>query len=146
MNKDEICNSKLVEQFERGEVGPEGLHHADHVRVAYAYLCEMPLLEAIEKFSCALRRFAIAHGKPDLYHQTITWAYLLLIQERRLRFGDQGKWEEFAVKNSDLLRWKNGVLQLYYKPSTLKSDLAHKAFLLPDNLAAAEHSPERSSL
>ena len=146
MNKDEICNWKLVEQFERGEVGPEGLHHADHVRVAYAYLCEMPLLEAIEKFSCALRRFAIAHGKPDLYHQTITWAYLLLIQERRLRFGDQGKWEEFAVKNSDLLRWKNGVLQLYYKPSTLKSDLAHKAFLLPDNLAAAEHSPERSAL
>ena len=132
----QISNRELVEQFERGEIGPDGFHHADHVRMAYSYLCEMPLLQAIERFSRALRRFALAHGKPNLYHETITWAYLLLIQERRVRFEDQGSWEKFATDNSDLLRWKGGVLGQYYKSSTLQSDLAKSAFLLPDNLAA----------
>jgi len=129
----EISNCELVEQFERGEVGSGGFHHADHVRIAYAYLCEFPILQAIERFSCALRRFATANGKPNLYHETITWTYLLLIQERRVRLGDQGKWEEFAVENADLLLWKDGALGRYYKPLTLQSDLARRAFLMPDN-------------
>ena len=139
MNSTEISNAELVDRFERGEVGPDGFHHADHVRVAYAYLCEMPLLRAIEKFSCALRRFAESCGKRSLYHVTMTWAYLLLIHERRVRSGDQGNWERFAVENADLLRWKGGVLGQYYKSPTLHSELAREAFLLPDNLAPSNN-------
>ena len=138
MNLTEI-NSELVDRFERGEVGPDGFHHADHVRVAYAYLCEVPLLEAIQKFSRALQRFAAAHEKPNLYHVTVTWAYLLLIQERRVRSGDQGNWQTFAVENADLLRSEGGVLGQYYKLSTLHSELAREAFLLPDNLAPSNN-------
>ena len=129
-----ISNAALVERFERGEVGESGFRHADHVRMAYAFVCEMPLLEAIERFSCALKRFAAAQGKTGLYHETITWAYLILIQERRLRKGDAGDWEQFANANSDLLRWKDGILARYYRFSTLQSELARKAFLLPDGL------------
>lgn len=127
-------NSELVERFERGEVEESGFHHFDHVRVAYAYVCEMPLLQAIERFSCALKRFAAAQGKTGLYHETITWAYLMLIQERRLRVSDAGDWEQFANANPDLLRWKDGILARYYKPATLQSELARKAFLFPDAL------------
>ena len=127
-------NSELIERFERGEVGENGFHHLDHVRVAYAYVCEMPLLQAIERFSCALKRFAAAQGKTGLYHETITWAYLMLIHERRLRSSDTGDWERFAHANPDLLRWKDGILARYYKASTLQSELARKAFLLPDAL------------
>ena len=136
MNTTEVRNSELVSLFDRGEIGAGGFHHADHVRVAYAYLCEMPLFEAIERFSCALRRFAVLKGKPNLYHETITWAYLLLIQERRVRSGDHGNWETFAVANADLLSWKNGILRQYYKLTTLESEVARTTFLLPDNLAA----------
>jgi len=127
-----LRNTELVERFERGEVGESGFHHFDHVRAAYAYVCEMPLLEAIERFSCALKRFAAAQGKTGLYHETITWAYLIVIQERRLRMGDAGDWEQFANANPDLLRWKDGILARYYKPATLQSELARKAFLFPD--------------
>ena len=127
-----VRNSELVERFERGEVGENGFHHSDHVRVAYAYVCEMPLLEAIERFSCALKRFAAAQGQTGLYHETITWAYLMLIQERRLRVSDAGDWEQFANANPDLLRWKDGALARYYKAATLQSELARRAFVLPD--------------
>jgi hypothetical protein len=41
-------------------------------------------------------------------------------------------WDEFTRHNSDLLKWKNGVLTRYYQEATLQSDLARTVFILPD--------------
>src|SRR6185503_15445544 len=75
-----MSDAELVERFERADVAK--FHHPDHVRVAFAYLRVMPLLDAIGRFTAALRRFAAAQGKPRLYHETITWAFLFIIHER----------------------------------------------------------------
>ncbi len=61
----------LIEKFEHGHAA-NGFHHSDHVRVAFAYVAQMPFLEAVSRFCAALKRFAVAHGKPELYHETIT--------------------------------------------------------------------------
>lgn len=146
-----ITNQALVAEFERGRA-PGAFHHADHVRVALAYVAELPLLEAIAKFSAALERFALSQGKPHLYRQTITWAYLLLIHERmaRARSPRPGSmqsssvqsWEEFSERNPDLLVWKGGVLERYYSQATLDSDLARHVFVFPDRvIAACERNP-----
>lgn len=124
----------LIEQFEQGRV-PGGFHHADHVRVAFAYVAHYPFLEAIAKFCAALQRFAIAQGRPKLYHETITWAYLILIRERRARANCAQTWEEFAEANPDLLRWKGGVLTSLYRQETLDSPLAREIFVLPDRVS-----------
>ncbi|HUO25751.1 MAG TPA: hypothetical protein VMU61_08795 [Candidatus Aquilonibacter sp.] len=127
-------NHELIRWFEGGNV--EGsFHHSDHVRLAFAYLSEYPVLAALERFCAALKRFAGARGKPQLYHETITHAYFFLIHERMARC--QGSdWEEFARRNPDLLVWKGGILARYYRESTLRSDLARSVFLLPDRLAS----------
>jgi hypothetical protein len=124
-------NEALVSEFEQGRA-PGDFHHADHVRVAFAYVSRFPFLEAVERFSAALKRFAVSKGKPNLYHETITWAYLFLIRERIARSGCNQSWEEFAVCNSDLLIWRGGVLATLYRPETLDSDLARHTFVLPD--------------
>jgi hypothetical protein len=124
-------NQTLISEFEQGRA-PGAFRHADHVRVAFAYVSELPLLEAIAKFSEALKRFAAAKNKPNLYHQTITWAYLLLINERIIRGGGHQTWEQFSESNQDLLVWKDGVLATRYKNGTLDSDLARQTFVLPD--------------
>jgi len=126
-----MTNPELISEFELGRA-PGDFHHADHVRVAFAYVSELPLLDAVAKFSAALQRFALAKGKPNLYHETITWAYLFLIAERRARSGGDEGWEEFAERNSDLLVWKGGALERYYSKATLASELARRTFLLPD--------------
>jgi hypothetical protein len=59
------ANRHLISEFERGRV-PGDFHHADHMRVAFAYVSEFPMLEAIATFSAALKRFAIWKGKPNL--------------------------------------------------------------------------------
>jgi hypothetical protein len=129
-----MTNAELIYRFERFEVDPlnaASFHHADHVRLAYAYLSEYPVLQALEKFSDALKRYAEARGKSGLYHETITHAYFFLIRERMARCATT-EWEKFAQRNPDLLIWKQGILARYYHDATLQSDLARSVFLFPD--------------
>lgn len=126
-----MARSETLERFERGEISADSFRHADHARLAFDYLSEYPVLQALEKFSDALKRFAIARGKPDLYNETVTCAYIFLIRERMARF-QCASWEEFARQNPDLLVWKDGILHRYYREATLKSDLAREVFVLPD--------------
>jgi hypothetical protein len=127
-------NDELIQQFEDGKTPAETFHHADHVRLAYEYLCRYSALEALQRFSDALQRFAAAQGKAQRYHETITWAYLLLIRERMARAGGAQTWEEFAGHNADLLVWKGGVVATLYRQATLDSELARQTFVLPDRV------------
>ena len=121
-----MTNQDLIHQFESGAI-------ADHVRLAFAYLSQYPPLQALEKFSTALKRFAAIHGKPARYHETVTHAYFFLIRERMAR-QRPSTWEEFSRCNPDLLIWKDGILTRYYEESTLQSDLGRTVFLFPDKL------------
>ena len=127
-----MTGDELIEQFEGGATPSASFHHADHVRLAFEYLRRYPALEALGRFSGALKRFAAAQGKVQRYHETITWAYLLLIRERLARAGPAQTWEEFVERNADLLIWKGGVLETLYRRETLDSDLARYTLVLPD--------------
>jgi hypothetical protein len=127
-----VTNQELILRFESDTL-PGEFHHADHVRLAFAYLSEYPVLEAIERFTRGLKRFAAARGKAELYNETVTHAYFFLIHERMARAGDL-RWEEFAAKNPDLFVWKGGILSRYYREATLQSELARRIFLFPDRM------------
>src|SRR3984885_13398464 len=129
-----MSNQELIRCFERGAVPEDSVHHADHVRLAFAYLCEYPVLQALEKFANALKRFAAARGKTQLYNETITCAYFFLIRERMARFECAGC-EEFARRLPGLQSWKGGLLGRSYEEATLKSDLARVVFLFPDKFS-----------
>jgi len=126
-----MSNEELIRRFESDAVPEDSFHHADHVRLAFAYLCEYPVLQALENFARALKRFAAVRGKTQLYNETITCAYFFLIHERMAHCEGED-WEEFACRNRDLLVWKEGILTRYYREATLQSDLARKVFVLPD--------------
>jgi hypothetical protein len=134
----ELTDHELLDQFERATLPLERFRHLDHVRVAFLYLSALPTLEALQAFSKSLRRFASQHRKANLYHETITWAYIFLIRQRMARAGETQTWEQFAKNNADLLTWKGGVLTRFYRDETLQSDLARSVFVLPDNLVSSE--------
>jgi hypothetical protein len=134
-----VSGDQIIERFESGAIANDSFHHADHVQLAFSYLSKYPVLDALQRFSCALKKFAAAHGKTQLYHETITCAYLFLIHERMARC-ESATWEEFARDNPDLLIWKDGILTRYYRDATLKSDLARRVFVLPDESLEAQAS------
>ena len=127
-----LDDAELIGAFEAGALEPSEFHHADHVRVAWLYSKGKEPLTALRRFSEALRRFAAAAGKPALYHETITWAFLLLIRERVERGGGAETFAEFVEGNPDLLAWRPSILDRYYREETLRSDLARRVFVLPD--------------
>ena len=101
------------------------------MRLAWIYLRRMPLIDAIARYRAGLRRYAAAHGAPGKYHETITWAYVVLVHERLHDTGRNASWEEFAAANADLLRFKDGAFFDYYGPAVLESTKARRLFVLP---------------
>jgi hypothetical protein len=135
-----MSDEELIERFENCTLAGESFHHRDHVRVVWLYLHRNSVLETLGRFSAGLKRFASANGKPNLYHETITWANVLLINERIERSGREQVWAEFVESNPDLFDWKNSILKSYYRNETLRSDLARKAFVLPDRSGTRSHA------
>lgn len=127
-----MTDEEFIARFEDGSLPNKGFHHADHVKMAFLYLRRYPVLEALQRFSTSLAKFAASHGSPGLYNETITWAFLLLIRERMARAEREQVWPEFAAENADLLNYQNNILRKYYREETLASDLAKRTFLLPD--------------
>lgn len=129
-------DATLVVRFEDATLPPEELGHREHVRLAWIYLRGAPFEVAALRFCTGLRRFAEAIGKADRYHETITWAYLALVNERLQAEAEPGDFDAFARANPDLFAPKLGALTTHYDEGTLHSSAARRAFLLPRRTAA----------
>lgn len=128
-----MTDEDLIGYFEAAEEPPGGLHHREHVRVAWWYARRAPLLTALEQFRAGLLRFAAAQHAAAKYHETITIAFLLLVHDRASGRPDDS-WEQFAARNADLLAWNPSSLDRYDHPETLASDRARRSFVWPDRL------------
>jgi hypothetical protein len=130
-----MTDDEFIATFESASLDGASFHHVDHVRMGFLYLCRYPVLQSLERFSASLVRLAAALGKPGLYHETITWAFLLLIRERMVRAGRHQSWMEFAAANQDLTTWEHNILRKYYREETLSSALARSTFVFPDKIS-----------
>jgi hypothetical protein len=118
--------------FETGALDPAKFPHAEHIRLGYEMLACHPFGEALMRFSRGLQLLAAKAGRPQLYHETITVAFLALINERRARGGQQN-WSEFKRTNADL--FDKRCLEKWYSAEQLASDLARRTFCLPQEAA-----------
>jgi hypothetical protein len=73
----------------------------------------------------------------------VTVAFLALINERIARNGDGGGWEGFAAANPDLLDRR--LLSHYYRPETLSSPVARRAFVIGEFAPTPYASPDSTT-
>jgi hypothetical protein len=104
--------------------------HAAHVRAAYLYLRAGDFACALPRLQRTIRAYASSLGRPDRYHETITVAYLALIQQHIAERGDGGGWCGFERDNPEL--FDRDLLLHFYSRSQLESGLARRLFLLPE--------------
>jgi hypothetical protein len=128
----EAATAGELRALETGTLDPKAFPHPEHVRFAYAMLERYPFGEAITRFSEGLKLLAAKAGRPEIYHETITVAFLALIGERRARAQDED-WRAFKAKNSDL--FDKRCLEKWYGAEQLGSDLARRTFCLPQGAA-----------
>ena len=117
-----------IQSFETGALDPAQFPHSEHVRIGYEMLGSYPFGETVSRFSRGLKLLAAKAGKAQIYHETITVAFLALINERRAAGADQ-TWGEFKTNNADL--FDKRCLERWYGAEQLRSDLARRAFCLP---------------
>lgn len=135
MTAPQLSNLSIA-SFESGRIDAAAFDHEAHVYMAWLYVREYPLAEAIGRYSAALRRLTASLGVPGKYHATITWFFLLLIAERGAADPDTG-WEAFRAANADLLRRDDDIVRRYYSGQLLATRRARETFVLPDRAGAA---------
>jgi hypothetical protein len=124
----------LLYGLESRRLPDNAFHHVEHVHAAWLYLHLFPFWEAVRRFQHAIQALATARGRAMLYHETITFAYLALVNERIERQGRSSNWDSFAEANPDLLGWNTSILSRYYTNETLQSEMARRVFVMPDQL------------
>ena len=124
--------------LETGTLDLAKFPHAEHVRLGYEMLGRYSFGDAVARFSRGLKLLTLKAGKPQVYHETITVAFLAVIGERRARGGTQ-TWAEFRAANPDL--FDKRCLEKWYGAEQLSTDLARKTFCLPTLLRAPPIQP-----
>jgi hypothetical protein len=128
--------SVSVEALENGTIDVDAFDHEAHIYVAWLYLQRYPVVEASTRFIAALKRLTQQLGIPGKYHETISWFFMLLIDERRDE-KNSNDWFLFRHDHADLFAGgKDNILNRYYSSDLLGSDRARQSFMLPDKLAA----------
>jgi len=107
---------------------PDCFDHAAHVRAGYLYLRRQPFPQATADMCATITRYARALGKSDRYHETMTVAFMALINAQIRGQGDGGGWEQFRARNPQLLR--SDALLAYYPRAVLESREARSCFTL----------------
>ena len=97
MKSAEASGDELLE-LETGALDPAMFSHPEHVWLGYEMLGRYPFGEAVARFSRGIRLLAAKGGRPEVYHETITVAFLALIGERRAR-AKHADWREFQRHN-----------------------------------------------
>ena len=133
VHADELDDGELLARFEALTLEPACFRHREHVRLAFAVLaCEGELDRAALRFRRALRAFAASLGAAGRYHETITWAYLAIVNER-MHLTPCATSSELLDRHPDLLDHRTGALSRYYDVASITaSPLARTVFVLPN--------------
>lgn len=130
-----MTDREFLRALESCELPEREFGHAAHVRAAYLYLRESDFAAALERIRRAIRNYTRHLGKPDRYHETITVAYVALIQQHICERGNAGGWAAFACANAEL--FQPDLLRRFYSRAQLDSDIARRIFLLPAHEGAS---------
>jgi hypothetical protein len=128
-------DQEFLRALESCELPERDFGHAAHVRAAYLYLQDCEFAGALERIRRAIRNYATHLGKPDRHHETITVAYVSLIQQHICERGSAGGWLAFARDNVEL--FEPDLLQRFYSQAQLDSEMARRIFVLPAHAGAS---------
>jgi len=124
-----MTDAEFVRAFEIRQLKDAHFGHRDHLRMAWWYLQDRSLKDAVARTQEAIRSFARDHAHIYRYHATLTELWVRLIAAHRdghpfSTFGD------FIDANGELLDKKLPLR--FYSAGLLYSDDARSRWVAPD--------------
>lgn len=118
--------------FEDGSLEPAKFSHRVHLSLAWHYLQRDGFPEGAMQFRNHLQRYVAKVGAHGKYHETISWAYLVLLNEELcLRSPPGESFDAMIQRRPDLLDHRNGAVARRYSVAQLESPEARRVFMLP---------------
>lgn len=130
----DMGDEDFLAQFRDGTLDLTSFGHEEHLRIGFVCLEKFGLWAGTDMARKALIGLATEAGVPEKYHETVTAAYMMIINERRHRQPENREWDRFLAANPDLL--DRDLLEKYYSPEMLNSREARDVFVLPRVSAA----------
>jgi hypothetical protein len=123
----------VLEAFETGSLDPARFSHREHLSVAWQYLQRDGFPEGALNFRRRLKAYVTKVGAEGKYHETTTWAYLVLLNEERVLRAPPGEvFDAMIQRRPDLLDHRGGAISRCYSKAQLDLPEARRVFLLPD--------------
>ncbi|MEO5686985.1 MAG: hypothetical protein ABIR54_06440 [Burkholderiaceae bacterium] len=130
-----MTDDDFTDAFEMGNVAPADFDHRAHLRAAFCLAQSRPFLEACVAMRDGVQGIARRAGRPGLYHETITVAFMSIVAQR-LAARPGVAWDDFLAAHPDLM--DRALLGRWYARDTLESAQARVQFVLPDALMGAK--------
>ena len=126
----DLSDKDFIAEFERPGFDRSGFTHRAHLRMAWLYVRHLGPARAIEKAAAGIRAMADKNGQTNLYHDTLTRAWVYVVGAAVAESTDVSDFDEFIGRHPELLD-KNCLLQ-YYSRERLSSARARAGWLSPD--------------
>jgi hypothetical protein len=129
-----MTDEEFLRTFEAGQWPLEQWHHKQHIKVAYLYLRQLPLDQAIARIRQGIKAHNAAQGVKESptsgYHETMTQAWLRLVDVTLKEYGAAENADAFYERNPQL--WQTKTLRLFYSKELFMSPRAKGEFVQPD--------------
>lgn len=127
-------NQQFLLAFKQGLILKEEWTHEAHIRMGWLYLNQHGSWQvALPLVRCGIQHLNQAYGNLTGYHETLTVAFLRIINARIVRHVPmitEPDWDRFKSENPDL--FDRRLMLRYYQPETLLSGQARQEFVPPD--------------
>lgn len=133
-----LAERDFVAAFEANQIDPAAFDHLAHIHLAWCYLQRDGLHCAIGKLTHGLRTWATGLGKAEVYNESVTWFFALMIYQRILA-QPESSFDQFVASNADL--FAKDFLQNYYNSESLQDPRVKQHFILPQAWQQAQQSP-----
>jgi hypothetical protein len=122
-------DAEFLAIFERGGFPADGFPHRAHLRMAWLYVTSLGSEKAIDKAASGIRNLAKHNGVPNLYHDTITraWVYAVAVA---IGHSSSTTFSDFIEEHPRLL--DKHLLLEHYTKGVLTSPEARAAWVAPD--------------
>lgn len=117
-----------LDAFLAGRLELASFRHGDHLQIGFELLKRHDFPTAAMLFCKTLKQMTSQAGVAEVYHETISMAFLSLIGERQA-LRPALDFPSFADANPDL--FNKSVLGQWYSQERLRSDVARRTFVLP---------------
>ena len=123
-----VGDDEFLKQFADCTLPAASFRHGDHLRLAWILLHRNPFDEALSLVRESIQRYAAHLGVPQLYHETITTAWVKLLATH-----EEASFDEFIARNEH--RLDLGLLHRFWTPALLESEDARSRWVPPDRAA-----------